>query len=377
MRAPSTALRPPSTTLRASRLVLAVVASVVVVLGAPYTGQIRGAIQDALPGQYRLIIGGMVVVGVGLAVLAALLRIKEQRAFRYGLLAIAVGGGALYAWATATGNANVDVVERFHLVEYGALTWLYYRAWHDRGDLTSVVFPVLAAFTVGIFDEGLQWLVPARDRELHDVLLNGVSIACGVVFSLGLAPVSTMQWWPDRHGRRSLAVFAASVIVALAAFVHVVHLGHEIDDPQVGDFFSRYTAEDLLAASRDRAVRWQSAPPRELHRTSIEDHYLAEGVWHVQRRNEVEDPQRVWHENLILEKYFAPVLDFPTYSTGAGAKWPAEQRANAEAQARTEAGAYRSTANPYPIYTWNPVLFWISVIAAMAIISALLILPGR
>jgi hypothetical protein len=38
----------------------------------------------------------------------------------------------------------------------------------------------------------------------------------------------------------------------------------------------------------------------------------------------------VWHENLILEKYFAPVLDFPTYSTGAGAKWPAEQRANAE-----------------------------------------------
>ena len=134
-------------------------------------------------------------------------------------------------------------------------------------------------------------------------------------------------------------MFASAVIVALAAFFHAVHLGHEIDDPQTGDFLSRYSAEELLAASRDRAARWQSAPPRELHRTSIEDHYLAEGVWHVQRRNEVEDPQRVWHENLILEKYFAPVLDFPTYSTGAGAKWPAEQRANAEAQAGAEAGA--------------------------------------
>jgi hypothetical protein len=349
------------------RLLVALAASILVVLGAPYTGQIRGAIQDALPGQYRLIIGGIVVVAVASAVVSALLRIREQRATRYGLLALAVGGGALYAWTTATGNANVDVVERFHLVEYGTLTWLYYQTWHDRGDITSLVFPVLAAFTVGIFDEGLQWLVPARVGELHDVLLNGVSIACGLAFSLGLAPVRAVRWWPDRRGRRSLAVFASAVVVTLAAFFHAVHLGHEIDDPQTGAFLSRYSAEELLAASRDRAVRWQSAPPRQLNRTSIEDHYLAEGVWHVQRRNEVADPQRVWHENLILEKYFAPVLDFPTYSTGAGAKWAAEQRANAEAQARTEAGAYRSTANPYPIYTWSPVWFWISVIAVIAI----------
>jgi VanZ family protein len=360
-----------------ARLFVALAASILVVLGAPYTGQIRGAIQDALPGQYRLIIGGIVVVAVAIAVVSALLRIREQRPTRYGLLVIAVGGGALYAWTTATGNANVDVVERFHLVEYGALTWLYYRAWHDRGDIRSLVFPALAAFTVGIFDEGLQWLVPARVGELHDVLLNAVSIACGVIFSVGLAPVRTASWWPDRPGRRSLAVFTSAVIVALAAFFHVVHLGHEIDDRQTGVFLSRYSVDELLAASRDRAARWQSAPPRELYRTSIEDHYLAEGVWHVQRRNEVADPQRVWHENLILEKYFAPVLDFPTYSTGAGAKWPAAQRANAEGQAGTEASAYRSTANPYPIYTWNPVLFWLSVIAAIVVIATLLILPGR
>jgi VanZ like family len=348
--------------------VLALLASLVITVGAPYTGQIRGAIQDALPGQYRLIIGGIVVAVVASAVLTALLRIKERRLFRYGLLALAVGGGATYAFLTATGNANVDVVERFHLVEYGTLTWLYYRVWHAHGDLTSLVFPVLAAFMVGIFDEGLQWLVPARVGELRDVLLNGVSIACGLVFSLGLQPLIGQQWMPDRAGRRALALFATAGIVMLAAFFHTVHLGHEIDDPQAGVFLSRYSAEELLAASRDRALRWQVAPPRELHRTSIEDHYLAEGAWHVQRRNEVADPQRVWHENLILEKYFAPVLDFPTYSTGAGAKWPAEQRANAETQVGSDASAYRSTANPYPIYTWSPALFWICVIAIGAAI---------
>ena len=169
MRATSTSFRAgPSTGIRAGRLVVALLASFFITVGAPYTGQIRGAIQDALPGQYRIIIGGIVIAAVAGAVLTALLRIKERRLFRYGLLAIAVGSAATYAFLTASGNANVDVVERFHLVEYGALTWLYYGVWHARGDVTSLVFPVLAAFMVGIFDEGLQWLVPARVGELHE-----------------------------------------------------------------------------------------------------------------------------------------------------------------------------------------------------------------
>ncbi len=360
-----------------ARLALALVVSLLVAAGAPYTGQIRGAIQDALPGQYRIIIGGIVVVAVVFAVLMALLRIKERRAQRYGALALAVGGGGLYAYLTATGNANVDVVERFHLVEYGALTWLYYRVWRARGDVTSLVFPALAAFMVGIFDEGLQWLVPARVGELHDVLLNGVSIACGLVFSLGLEPPIGGRWLPDRGGRRALAMFASVAILMLALFFHAVHLGHLVRDAEAGEFLSRYSETELLEASRDRASRWPSTPPRELRRTSIEDHYLAEGAWHVQRRNEIADPIRVWHENLILEKYFAPVLEFPTYATGAGAKWPAEQRANAAAQAQTAAGTYRSTANPYPIYTWSPVTFWVSVLALIAALVLLSALPGR
>lgn len=371
-------MRVPPTPLRAGRLAVALAVSLVVTAGAPYTGQIRGAIQDALPGQYRFILGGIVAAAVALAIVTALLRIRERRVQRYGALALAVGGGALYAFVTATGNANVDAVERFHLVEYGALTWLYYRAWHARGDVSSLVFPALATFMVGIFDEGLQWLVPARVGELRDVLLNGVSIACGLVFSVGLEPPAGDRWIPDRGGRRTIAAFAGAAILMLAVFVNAVHLGHLVRDAEAGEFFSRYSAAELLEASRDRAARWQAAPPRELRRTSIEDHYLAEGAWHIQRRNEVEDPQRVWHENLILEKYFSPVLEFPTYATGAGAKWPAEQRANNAAQAAGDVRPYRSTANPYPIYTWNRTVFWVAV---MALIGAAFVLlsfaPGR
>ena len=163
-----------------------------------------------------------------------------------------------------------------------------------------------------------------------------------------------------------------------AVFFHAVHLGYLVRDAETGDFFSRYSADELLEASRDRTARWQVTPPRELRRTSIEDHYLAEGAWHIQRRNEVEDPQRVWHENLILEKYFGPVLEFPTYATGSGAKWPAEQRANNAAQAAGDVRPYRSTANPYPIYTWSRTIFWVSVLAVIGALFVLLsFAPGR
>jgi len=371
-------MRAPASSTIGVRLA-AVAASLGVVLGSPYTGQIRGALQDALPGQYRLVIGGIVASAVVAALGGALVRIRERRATRYGLLLAAIGGGSLYAWATATGNANVDLVERFHLVEYGVLTWLYYRIWHSRADVTSLVFPALAAFTVGICDEGMQWLVPARVGELRDILLNGVSIGCGLLFSVALQPTAGARWMPDRRQRRALAAAAAGVIVLLAAFFHTVHLGHEIDDPQVGRFLSRYSAAELLSAARDRTERWRSDPPRELRPASIEDHYLAEGAWHVQRRNEVDDPRRVWHENLILEKYFAPVIEFPTYATGAGAKWPEAQRASAAAAASAGegAGTYRSTANPYPIYTWSPVAFWSGIIAVVAALAGLMLRTGK
>src|SRR5262245_34509414 len=101
------------------RLIAAVAASLAVIVAAPFVGQIRGAIQSALPGQYRLIIGGMILGAVAIALLNAVIHIRARRPLRYGLIVAAIAGGAIYAGLTATGNANVDVVERFHFVEYG------------------------------------------------------------------------------------------------------------------------------------------------------------------------------------------------------------------------------------------------------------------
>ena len=112
----------------------------------------------------------------------------------------------------------------------------------------------------------------------------------------------------------------------------------------------------MIAHAADRAARWKT-PPDALRRFSREDQYLAEALWHVQRRNDPEGEGGVWatwKENLILEKYFAPVLDIPTYATPAGARWPPEQRANAAAAAAQEGERpFISDAHPFPIYAWR------------------------
>lgn len=358
------------------RLIAAITASAAVIVGAPYAGQLRGAIQAALPAQYRLIIGGTIAVAIVTALIVAAVRIRERRVLRYGLIAGALGGGAIYAWLTATGNANVDVVERFHFVEYGVIAFMYYLVWRERANVSVLLFPMLAGVIVGTLDETVQWLVPARVGELHDVLLDGAAVACGLAFSVGLHPPQSVMSRLDRDGRRGVATFAALSIVVVAGFFALVHLGHDVDGGDAGRFLSRFSAEELQAAARDRAQKWRSEPPTVLHRMSIEDHYLAEGVWHVQRRNEGTGIH-TWKENLILERFFGPVLEFPTYSTPHAARWPTEQRANVEAREANGPSAYYSDANPYPIYPWNPLLFWVGVAALIAVIVLIIMRAGE
>ncbi len=350
------------------RLAVAVAATVAVLIAAPVVGQIRGAIQDALPGQYRAILIGVVLFAVGGGIAWAAVTIRSRRGRRYGLIALAIGIGAIYAAAMATGNANVDAVERLHFIEYGLLTLLFHRAWSSRGGPAAVLLPFTAVFIAGTLDEAIQWFVPARVGEWRDILLNGVAITCGLLFGVALEPPDgrrgRLQPAPPRGAglqpdHRLLLTLALLATLTFGVFFSTVHLGHEIRDPAIGSFRSRYDANGLLAMSADRARRWKTHPPATLRRFSREDQYLAEALWHIQRRNDVEAEGGIWatwKENLILEKYFAPVLDIPTFATPGGARWPPEQRRNVAAAAAAVAGAgertYASDAHPFPIYAW-------------------------
>jgi hypothetical protein len=106
---------------------------------------------------------------------------------------------------------------------------------------------------------------------------------------------------------------------------------------------------------------------------------MSEGVTHVQERNEqltAENVGAAWKENRILEKYYAPVLDTPSYVSPTGHRWSAGQRGEVEARLRaaessSSSAPYVSAANPYPIYTWRPVALWaVALVVAAAILGA-------
>lgn len=350
-------------------LLSACVASAAIVLGSPFMGQLQSFLRRSLSTRnYVWLFGVGVLTAVGLAIAIAFLRIRERRAPRLGLLAIAliVGGG--YMWANGTPYPEVNAVERVHFVEYGLIGFLFYRPWRPTGDPSIVVLPLLAGFLVGTLDEWTQWFIPVRVGEAHDVLLNLVSIGCGLLFAIALLPPPAFTWHAAAVSRRRMGLAAACVWLVFATFVSQVHLGYTIDEGGIGQFRSHRTSAELDALQRDRAARWKSSPPITLRRLSEEDQYLDEGLWHVRRRNLTSDGEQ-WRENLILERYFAPVLDTPTYASPTGNRWSVEQRVDLSARASASAMEFVSAAEPYPIVTWSHVTYWSAVIAIALILA--------
>src|SRR4029453_1757889 len=342
--------------VRRARFILAIVVSAALVLSAPFIGFVRSWIRATFPGQFVRIVGGTIAVLGAAAIVAAILRIRERhfslragphphalslgdfaprsgrrRFLRYGALICALGCAVWFSVHEATGNPDVDVVQRFHFVEYGVITFLFYRAWRRLQDPAMLVMPILGSLLVGTADEWLQWFIPNRVGEIADVLLNGIAIGCGLLFSLGADPPDDFQWTFRPGSIRRVGRLAAITILALALFVHIVHLGYDIRDQEVGTFKSRYSMSALPALGDAKRAEWQRhPPPLVLQRVSREDQYMTEGVTHVQRRNELlaeNDVKGAWMENLILEKYYAPVLDPPSYVSRTGHRWSAEQRA--------------------------------------------------
>jgi hypothetical protein len=370
-------------------MVLAIAAAAAVILSAPFVREIRDWLRATFPDRFVVIVGSVVGVTIALAVVVAIRRIRDRRALRYGVIAAALLLGTGYALANATGNREVDAVERFHFIEYGLVTFLFYRAWRPIGDASMFVLPVLAGLLVGTLEEWLQWFIPGRVGDMRDVFLNGAAILSGLLFSIGVDPPERFAARLGRSSVKGTGRFGALVTLVFASFVNVVHLGYEIRDDQAGAFRSRDDGPGLLAVAQERQEAWKTRPlPLKVNPLSREDQYMSEGVLHVQERNRqwsAGNAGAAWHENLILEKYYAPVLDTPSYVSPTGHRWPDAQRADA---ARRNADAERQSTVPYVskadvsegrhfIRTWPKPRFWTLVGLIVAVMLAPSVVPAK
>src|SRR3954451_3111782 len=131
----------PRGPLRAGRFILAIAVATALVVSAPFIGFVRSWIRTTFPGQFVRIVGGA-IAALGLAALAAaIFRIRAHRASRYAALAVALACAVGFSLHDATGKPDVDVVQRFHFLEYGVITFLFYRAWKRLEDSALLVLP--------------------------------------------------------------------------------------------------------------------------------------------------------------------------------------------------------------------------------------------
>jgi hypothetical protein len=349
-------------------LTAAIAASVTVLGAAPLVGQVTALLRDLAKGQYTTVLALIVGTAACLLVAAAVLTIRHHRRERYAWIVAAVALAVGYGWASRTGIADADAAERFHFIEYGCIAVLFYKAWRPSSDGAVIVMPLIAGILVGTLEEWLQWFVPGRVGEAKDVLLNLVAVGAGVLFAIGLDPPARLTLTLHRNTRRQAAVLMSITIAVFAGFFQSVHLGHEIADREAGVFRSRYDAVTLSELSASRAADWKVSPPLTWSRYSREDQYLTEGVAHVRRRNQRWDEGNLLaarHENLILEKYYAPVLDTPSYISATGHRWPEAQRTQAQQIAGPGFMIYESDALDYPVVTWSPAVYWLVIVAAI------------
>jgi hypothetical protein len=331
------------------RVALAVAAAAAVILSAPFVQQAFTAASAIFPN-----IGTTATaLPIAVAVLVAIVRVRDRRRLRFTALAVSLAIGAFYIRLNA-----LSATESFHFVEYTLVACLFYMALLPADDGLILVLPAIAAIATGILDEWFQWFIPIRAGEMRDIALDAVASVCGVLFAVSLRPPPRLTLRIARASRARVGVWAGAALALFALFAVTVHVGYEIRDPEVGTFVSRYTPAQLEALARDRRLQWQARPPVAIRRVSREDQYLSEGLWHVQRRNEAwqsDDLAVAWRENLILEKFFAPVLDAQTYASATPQRWPSEQRAEAASRPGVDRRPLARSDYRWPLYVF-PVI---------------------
>lgn len=359
---------PVSPDRRRSRRALAVAFALGVglLVVAPFLGILRDLLIARLPRAFApLLFAGFAAAAAGALLLAAL-RIRERRRARYAALALAVALAAGLLGLFRTGLAEVDAVERIHVLAYGLLAFLFARAFAPRRDPSTWLLAFLATALFGILDEWVQWLVPTRVGDLRDVGLNAGAALPGLLLAWAVAPGGTVRRLAPGSLRRT-ALAAAAVLLAFAGFYDCAHLGHQVASPGLGSFRSWHAPGELAAVSSQRAERWRERPPGRLAPLSREDYFLTEGTWRVTARNAAlahGDLTAAWLENLLLEAHYGPVLDLLATRTGEPHRWPAWKRAEIEAaRPRPDPLPYASPVLAPRIHVWvGREAFWVGVL---------------
>ncbi|MYF04329.1 MAG: hypothetical protein F4230_04895 [Holophagales bacterium] len=347
-----------------------------IVGSAPFLGRLTRWIQEDVDRSLLVIVPTILFWGAVAAFVVWVVR-SARRLRRKNWIAMALGllWAAVQATALARGRPEESALERMHLVLYGVVALLLYRALL-RGGRSAVAAAFSAAVLtslVGLADEFVQWLVWVRAGDFYDCLLNASAAGCGVVFGAGLFGFDTQA--PSLQERRAIAVLWVVLAVASVGLVGRPHLGHRISDPELGSFRSYYSAGQLERLNQNRTARWpaKQPPTPPFQPWHIEDHFLSEAAWHVQARNEAfdaEDWPTAAAEQAILSRYYPAVLEEVRNPDGnLRHAFPPDRVQRLQREGVVPVPTYESAAGGNRIWIWPgfvaPAFFLLSLLVAV------------
>ena len=339
-----------------------------IVGSAPFLGRLTRWIQEEVDRSLLIIVPTILFWVAAAAFVVWVVRsARKLRWTNYSALAVGAVWAAVQATAMARGRPEESALERMHLVLYGLVALLLYRAFL-RGGRSAVAAAFSAAVLtslVGLADEFVQWLVWVRAGDFYDCVLNASAAGCGVVFGAGLFGFDLRA--PAPAERRTIAVLWAVLVVASFGLVHLMNLGHRITDLELGSFRSYYSPDRLERLNEKRFARWPTKPPLNppFQPWHIQDHFLNEATWHVQARNEAfdaEDWSTAAAEQAILSRYYPAVLaEVRNPDGGLRHAFPRERLQRLQHEGAVPSPAYESSAGGSRIWIWprflGPILF--------------------
>jgi len=288
-----------------------------ILLTLPYVGRLRSVLGDE--GVRLPLIILFAVAGAGFILFH--IRLLRNRPGRWIGLGLFLAVFAAVFVLLRGPNPVVGLVEKVHLLQYSMLAVLFWWAANRRFPGYQVyVLALLFTVLAGLLDEYVQHLLPIRVGEVRDVWINFVAGTLGLLYvALVLRPRAGAAV-PHAVAWRNILVGAAVFLLALGGFIHQVHLGHRIEDPDFGfSFNSRFSREELrerdLAHGREWQRRGERFNPEETvagyPAWALEDFYITEALRHIGARNHHLDAERdvmAAMEQRILIRYFPAVL---------------------------------------------------------------------
>jgi len=139
------------------------------------------------------------LIGGGLGAVALLAKAWFAGPRNRGTALVLVGiGVSTIVVLLLTFFADATPAGKLHLVEYGGLAYLTLNGLRvERFNDMAAVVAVLGLLSIGVIDEGIQFLLPNRFFDLMDIAGNWISTGLGLVFWLSCSRFSSF-----RHDRR-------------------------------------------------------------------------------------------------------------------------------------------------------------------------------